>query len=238
MSGYFYAIGGANYDKKESYIIDLDIIKETNKINPKMLLVTAANNDNIDKTQTITNYFNSLGVLVTVLKSDNLDLCVINNLIAESDIIYLCGGITSRLVDYASKINLQDLLFNAFLSGKIIAGVSAGAIIFFDYGYGDKDAYLYNLETVNHNIVKGLGIFEGVFCPHYQNNGLLSFHEEIKKFKCNGFALENGAALKISNDYFLAIKEKGTSGFIFDYNLNHRLRYLKENELYHIKLFK
>ena len=32
--------------------------------------------------------------------------------------------------------------------GKIIAGVSAGAILMFDYGYGDKDAYTFNLETV------------------------------------------------------------------------------------------
>ena len=238
MSGYFYAIGGANYDKKESYVIDLDIIKETNKINPKMLLVTAANNDNLDKTKAIISYFNSLGVLVTVLKSDNLNMNVINDLITESDIIYFCGGITSRLVDYANKINLQELLITAFQNGKIIAGVSAGAILFFEYGYGDKDAYFYNLETVNHNIVKGLGIFDGVFCPHYQNNGLLSFHEEIKEFECNGFALENGAALKISNAYFSVIKGKGTSGFIFDCNLNHRLGYLKENELYHIKLFK
>ena len=31
MSGYFYAIGGTNYDKNESLIIDLDIIKETKK---------------------------------------------------------------------------------------------------------------------------------------------------------------------------------------------------------------
>ena len=31
MSGYLYALGGANYEKKESLIIDLDIIKETKK---------------------------------------------------------------------------------------------------------------------------------------------------------------------------------------------------------------
>ena len=31
MNGYFYVIGGANYEKNESLIIDLDIIKETKK---------------------------------------------------------------------------------------------------------------------------------------------------------------------------------------------------------------
>ena len=189
MSGYFYAIGGANYDKKESYTIDIDIITETHKEHPYVLLITAANNDNDNKTSTIVNYFESLGCNVVVLKSDNIDLGEIKNMINSCDIIYLCGGITSRLVEYAIKINLHELLINAFNNGKIIVGVSAGAILFFDYGYGDKDAYFYNLESVNHKIVEGLGIFDGVFCPHYQNSGLLSFHEEIKNYNLNGFAL-------------------------------------------------
>ena len=46
---YFYAIGGANYDKKESLDIDFDFLKESGKSNPTILLVTAANNDDINK---------------------------------------------------------------------------------------------------------------------------------------------------------------------------------------------
>ena len=227
MSGYFYALGGANYDKKESYTIDIDIITETHKEHPYVLLITAANNDNDNKTITIENYFESLGCNVVVLKSDNIDFGEIKNMINSCDIIYLCGGITSRLVEYAIKINLHELLINAFNNGKIIVGVSAGAILFFDYGYGDKDAYFYNLESVNHKIVEGLGIFDGVFCPHYQNSGLLSFHEEIKNYNLNGFALENGSALKISSEGFKVIKSKGTSAFIFKSENNHVLEYLK-----------
>ena len=238
MNGYFYAIGGANYDKKESYIIDLDIIAQTHKKHPSILLITAANNDNINKTSSIIHYFESLGCNVGVLKSDNVNIHDVEALFEENDIIYLCGGITSRLVEYAEKINLHKMLINAYTNGKIIVGVSAGAILFFDYGYGDKDAYFYNLESVNHKIVNGLGIFNGVFCPHYQNNGLLSFHEEIKKYNLNGFALENGTALKIKKDDFTLIKSKGTSGFIFRYENDHKLEYLKDSSLYKISLFK
>ena len=97
---------------------------------------------------------------------------------------------------------------------------------------GDKDAFTYNLETTNHKITKGLGIFEGVFCPHYQNNGLLEFHEEIKNFNLNGYALENGAALKIGDDGFTLIKQRGSSAFMFDKNDNHKLIYLNTNDKY------
>ena len=144
----------------------------------------------------------------------------------------------SRLLEYAKIINLGQLLINAYNDGKIIVGVSAGAIIFFDYGYGDKEAYQYNLETVNHKITKGLGIFNGIFCPHYQNSGLISFNEVIKTYDLNGFALENGAALKINSQGFIVVREKGCSAFMFDKNINHKLIYLNDKCSYNIKLFR
>ena len=238
MSGYFYAIGGANYDKKESLLIDLDIIKESKKINPKVLLISAANNYDISKINNFKTYYESLGTIVKLLDPEITDFDELNKLILDNDIIYLLGGITSRLLEYAININLMDLLLNAYKNDKIIVGVSAGAILFFDYGYGDKDAYQFNLDTVNHKMTHGLGIFNGIFCPHYQNNGLISFNEEIKNYNLNGFAVENGAALKIFNDGFVVIKHKGCSGFMFDVNNNHKLVYLNEKFINSIKLFK
>ena len=110
--------------------------------------------------------------------------------------------------------------------------------MFFDYGYGDKDAYIYNLETTNNKITCGLGILDGIFCPHYQNNGLISFNDSIKDFRKNGFALENGAALKINKDGFYIIKCKHSNAFMFDCNKNHCLIYLKSDQFYEINIFK
>ena len=234
MSGYFYAIGGANYDKNESLIIDLDIIKEVKKEKPKVLYIPAANNDDISKIEAFVKYYSNFNAIVEVLLSVEKDLRYeeLEVKFDEADIIYLAGGITSRLYEFSLKYNLQSLLVNAFNSGKIIVGVSAGAIIFFDYGFGDKDAYVFNLETVNHQITKGLGIVEGVFCPHYQNSGLLSFHDEVKKFDVNGYAVENGAALKINNEGYSVIKTTGCNAFKFVQKFGHRLVYLKQNYLY------
>lgn len=240
MSGYFYAIGGANYEKNESLIIDLDIINESKKAKPNVLFIPAANNDEISKIEVFVNYYTKLNTNVEVLysNSSSLNCDIIKMKVEKADIIYLAGGITSRLYDFLMKYNLQEILKNAYESGKIIVGVSAGAIVFFDYGFGDKEAYVFNLETVNHRFTKGLGILSGVFCPHYQNNGLLSFHDEIKHFKLDGYALENGAALKINNEGFVVVKNKGSNAFKFDFNDNHKLVYLNQNCIYNETLIK
>ena len=240
MSGYFYALGGANYEKKESLIIDLDIIKETKKDNPKVLYIPIASNDDINKINVFTKYYEELGANVETLYSYNLDLFEneIAKKINESDIIYLAGGFTYRLFDFSKKYNLQNLLINAFNDGKIIVGVSAGAILMFDYGFGDKDAYTFNLETVNYQMTNGIGILNGIYCPHYQNSGLLCFHEEIKKYQLDGYAVENGAALKININSFTVVKSKGCSAFRFNKDKMHQLEYLKENVIYKIDLLK
>ena len=240
MCGYFYAIGGANYDKNESLIIDLDIIKESKKEKPTVLFIAIAQNDDINKVNTFEKYYENLGAKVNVLLTYNVDLMedTLKDSINSADIIYFSGGITSRLVDFAKKYKLQDLLKNAYLNGKIIVGVSAGAIMFFEYGYGDKEAFTYNLEIVNHHITPGLGIFKGVFCPHYQNNGLLTFNEVIKDYQCDGYALENGTALKINSEGFQVVKSKGCSAFRFIEEKKHQLEYLKQDIIFNLDLFK
>ena len=240
MSGYFYAIGGANYDKKESLTIDLDIIKESGKTNPNLLYVPVALNDDENKINSFLTYYKELGAKVDVLYSVNVDLDkeIIVDKFSKSDIIYLSGGMTSRLVSFCQTYDLKEAFFKAFDEGKIIVGVSAGAISFFEYGFGDKEAYTYNLESVNHKMTNGLGLFKGIFCPHYQNSGLLSFHDEVKKFDVDAFALENGAALKINKRGFIVVKNKGCNAFSFIYEEQHKLNYLKEQQLFKVDLFK
>lgn len=231
---YFYAIGGANYDKKESLKIDLDIIKETKKESPRVLLIAIASYDNDKKIEQFKNYYESLNTKVVVLYTADMDNTKEEILwqMQYADVIYFTGGVTSKLVTFIRVYKLRDDLIRLCKQGKIIAGVSAGAIMMFDSGFGDKDAYLYNLETVNHNFVDGSGIFDGVFCPHYQKDGLLVFNDEVKRFPLNGYALENGSALKIGCEGYYVIKEKTCNAFRFLYDENHKLEYLKEGILY------
>ena len=228
MSSYFYAIGGANYDKKESLTIDLDILKECNKSNPNVLFVGAAQGFDKDKANVFKKYYESIGFKVDILKEED----DISKLIGNYDVVYLSGGITKRLYDYSLKTGLKELLISYASSNGIVVGVSAGAILMFEAGYGDKDAFVFNMELVNQKITDGLAIFNGVFCPHYQNSGMTSFHSVIKNYDKNGYAVENGACLKIKDNNFVVIKEKNTNVFLLDKNENHKLIYLKTNKIY------
>ena len=228
MSSYFYAIGGANYDKKESLTIDLDILKECNKSNPNVLFIGAAQGFDKEKANVFKKYYESIGFKVDILKEED----DISKLMGNYDVVYLSGGITKRLYDYSLKTGLKELLISYASSNGIVVGVSAGAILMFEAGYGDKDAFVFNMELVNQKITDGLAIFNGVFCPHYQNSGMTSFHSVIKDYDKSGYAVENGACLKIKNNQFVVVKEKNTNVFLLDKNNNHKLVYLKTNEIY------
>ena len=228
MSGCFYAIGGANYDKKESLVIDLDVLKECNKSIPKVLFIGAAQGFDKDKANVFKSYYESIGFEVDILNENDS----IIELLSKYDVVYLSGGITVRLLEYSIKNGLKELLISYVNKGGIVVGVSAGAILMFDAGYGDKDAFVFNMELVNQKITNGLAIFEGVFCPHYQNSGMTSFHSVIKNYDKNGYAVENGASLKIKDNSFEVIKNKHSNAFLLDKNENHKLVYLKTNQKY------
>jgi len=71
----------------------------------------------------------------------------------SADIVYFHGGVTMKLLDVLKKfLNLKDLL-----SGKIVAGESAGANVF------GKLFYSPNLDKIG----EGLGFLPVKIIPHY-----------------------------------------------------------------------
>ena len=233
--GTFYAIGGGNFEKETNLLIDKKIISDTGKVNPKLLYIPAASNDRIDAIITVRKYFEKLGCIVDVLYIN--EMLKAKEKFVENDILYFGGGMTKRLVDIAIKYNLKELIVEAYRSGKIIAGISAGAIMLFDYGYGDQFAYAYHGEVKGYRYVEGLGILKGIFVPHYQSVGLLAFHDEVSRYSLDSFALEDMTALKITDNGYQIIKEKNM-GIKFDSKQNYLLIPLKKDYLYEEKIIK
>ena len=90
---------------------------------------------------------------------------------------------------------LDKLLKKAYQNGKILCGVSAGAICWFEQGI--TDSWASNLNTMD-----CLGFVEGMACPHYQEekDRRPSVHEMLKKGTCMpGYAIDGGAAVQIVN---------------------------------------
>jgi peptidase E len=82
--------------------------------------------------------------------------------VREQDIILVGGGNTKTMLAVWREWELDSLLREAWESGTVIAGFSAGAICWFEEAL--SDAWADRLA-----VVSGLGLLPGSCCPHFRN---------------------------------------------------------------------
>ena len=78
------------------------------------------------------------------------------------DIIYVGGGNTQRLINHWRNTGLDQVLINAARRGILMAGVSAGASVWFESALSDASGQ--GLQAVS-----GIGLIAGSCCPHYDS---------------------------------------------------------------------
>jgi peptidase E len=102
------------------------------------------------------------------------------------------GGNTANLLAVWRVHGLDKILREAWEAGTILAGVSAGAICWFDACL--TDSFGLGLATVQN----GLGYLAGSACPHLDGEELRRprLREEIAAGRLpDGYGIENGVAL-------------------------------------------
>jgi dipeptidase E len=109
--------------------------------------------------------------------------------VRDQDVFYVGGGNTVHLLALWRAHGLDGLLREAWLSGAILCGVSAGMNCWFHAsitdGFGGLNAF--------HD---GVGLIEGSACPHYDAEGRRSaFQRAIRGGLPGGYAADDGAAL-------------------------------------------
>ena len=181
------------YETKE---IDEEIVKLSDKENPKLLFIGTASKDNNEYFLAIKDIFEKLGCNVYNLNllEDNLDTGNIKKLILNTDIIYVGGGDTRFMLQRWKKFGVDKLLIQAYNMGIVCSGLSAGSYCWFKYNY---------------DLIEGLGIINAVNCVHYEEkdeNARNKFYDVIKEKKLDGIALENCTALKIVDGKMNVIK--------------------------------
>jgi dipeptidase E len=84
----------------------------------------------------------------------------LQSVMLEQDVIYVGGGNTKSMLAVWREWGIPALLRRAWESGTVLAGVSAGAICWFETGVTDSSGSgLYPLSC--------LGFLPGACCPHY-----------------------------------------------------------------------
>ena len=109
---------------------------------------------------------------------------------AEQDVFYVGGGSTLHLLALWRAHGLDRLLRDAWKSGAVLAGVSAGMNCWFEACITDSFGELAPLRD-------GLGLLQGTACPHYDGEAKRrpALHDALLQGLPPAYAAEDGAAL-------------------------------------------
>lgn len=203
-------IGGGEISLRSTIEIDKYIVSLLNKETKKVLFIPTASGDMPSYIERFTNLYKELGcevdsLLLSKTENDNL----IRSKIFSSDIIYIGGGNTARMMRIFKRTHVNEYLKLAYERGIILTGLSAGAMAYFTNGYSDSNRST-NPEA-SLCLVKCLDLIPYCFCPHYNEEERKSFDEFVVKKGFNGLALEDNVALVVIDDRIQGIIKSNTN---------------------------
>lgn len=203
------ALGGGGFSTEpENPLLDLYILKQCGKKNPKICYVPTASGDSDICISWFYNFFEKQECQpshLSLFKPPTKDL---EKFVLDKNIIYVGGGNTKNLLALWKEWGLDIIMKKAWEQGILLAGISAGSICWFEEGvtdsYGDK------LEPL-----KCLGFLNGSNCPHYDEEAdrRPSYHELISSNKIKpGIAADDGVAIHyIDQDVYKIISSRPNS---------------------------
>ena len=194
-------IGGGDIRAKETIEIDREIAKMAKEraerergagVRANALFLGTASHDYMPYNNSFHKmYTGEFGLKTDVVLTvyTQMDEEKIRGKFEKADMIYVGGGDTVFLMEEWKRTGLDRIIAEARERGVIIAGLSAGAICWFEKMYTDsaktgEDVY---------NVVEGLGILPGAACPHY-NHRRKDFAEAIGENE-EWYCMEDNSAL-------------------------------------------
>ncbi len=198
------AIGGGDFKLGETVKIDQYLVSLSKKQNPKLLFIPTASEDSQEYMDQIDDYFNHFGCEVSFLcLLSETNLKKIRDKILSADIIYVGGGDATLLMETWRKLHVDTYLIEAYYRGVILSGLSAGAICWFNEGFVEPDRELNGGQWCFED-AHGLGLIDGICCPHYNQDYRGLFDKFISTQNQIGFGMEDSVALvKLDDEYFV-----------------------------------
>lgn len=113
--------------------------------------------------------------------------------LAEQDIVYVGGGNTRSMLAVWREWGVPQALRNAYQRGTVLAGVSAGAICWFEWGASDSGS-----PGMRSGALRCLGFLKGSCSPHWggEAHRRRDFHALVRRGDLPaGYGVSDGAAL-------------------------------------------
>ncbi len=218
----------------ETEPMDEEIIRLTNKTKPNYLFIAHAmcfSNEIQDSYyETMRKiYGDKFGCNCKHLRADDLyNNDLVKELVDWADIIYEGGGDTHEMIELWKKTGFDIILKEAWNKGKVICGISAGAVCWFNFCNSD-------CEESKFETVKCLNWFNAFLTPHCDEIGRYeSTKAQLKENKMLGIMLSNCSAIEIVDDKYKIISSSSNDrNFEKGYVLK---SYWKEDKYYEVKL--
>lgn len=186
------ALGGGGFSMEpDNPLLDQYILKQSGKKKPKVCFVPTASGDSADYIRKFYRAFRKWDCepsRLTLFPPPTADL---EDFVMDKDIFYIGGGNTRNLMALWREWELDRIFRKAWEAGKILAGVSAGAICWFEEGVTDS-------IPGRISQVDGLGFLQGSCCPHFdgEEERRPGFHRMLLRGEIGGgVAVDDGAAL-------------------------------------------
>ncbi len=151
--------GGGFYRVPDNLRLERYVVRQTNAENPRVLFVPTASGEPDRYVAGFYSAFLKLGCRPSVLTFFKRTPELRSFLLAQ-DLIYVVGGNTKTMLAVWRDWGVPELLREAWESGIVLTGVSAGAICWFEQGL--TDSFSDGLRPL-----AGLGFLPGSCCPHY-----------------------------------------------------------------------
>ena len=193
------AIGGGELKNRETLSIDEYIAAEAKKAagenRPSGLFIPTASHDCMP-------YYNTFHKVYTGLFNVKTDVALtvgrgidpekMRAKFERADFLYVGGGDTVFMLDHWKKSGLLQFIRDAYDRGVLVAGLSAGAICWFEEMYSDS------VVEGEYAVYPGLGWIKGKISPHY-NERMLDFDETVLYNRFRAWGIENDAAIEFAD---------------------------------------
>ena len=138
----------------------------------------------------------------------NLSKKDIEEKIFRSDIIYVGGGNTLKMMKVWRETGFDKILKQAYKKGIILSGVSAGSVCWFKYG--NSDSRKFNNPDADYIKISGLGLINALHCPHYdyEKNRKVGLKKMMRKTPGVAIAIDNCCAIEVIDDKYRIISSK------------------------------
>ena len=219
--------------------IDREIVRLAGKDKPRVLFLAHSQIGNGFEAEeryaeTIRRiYADKLGCEFRWIRSSDLidDISKAADLVEWADIIYEGGGNTVLMIEFWRKTGFDSILKSAWENGKVMCGVSAGAICWFALGNTDVPGY----NDVEVNKIEGLGYIDAYFSPHCDKAGKRESEiRSLKHIDKVGLSVSNCSAIEIADGYYRVLRSTPADSSFKPYVLR---SFYREGTLFEEELF-